>query len=104
GAADASYAVEGVVERHVLLVALSSRVGQGMAADAQGGEADLGHGTGGPGVPHGGQDQRAAGVVEVEERAGAGGGVGSGHAKQAATDPGRCASVADVPTGVRGSG
>ena len=35
GRADAAYAVEGVVERHVLVVALAAGVGQRVAADAQ---------------------------------------------------------------------
>ena len=82
GGADAAYAVEGVVERHVLVVALAARVGQRVAADAERGEAGVGDGPRGPGVPDVGQDQRGAGVVELEQGGGASGDV---HDVEAAT-------------------
>ena len=97
GGADAAYAVEGVVERHVLVVALAARVGERVAADAQRREAGVGDGAGRPGVPDVGQDQRGAGVVEVEQGGGAGGDV---HAPEAATHGGhghRVRDRSDVP-------
>ena len=49
---DAPDPVEGVVERHRLVVALAARIGEGMAADRQGRKPGGDDGLGRPCVPH----------------------------------------------------
>src|SRR5699024_8167326 len=68
---DAGDAGEGLVEAHLLAVAGAQRVGEGVAADGQRLEAGLDGGTGGPGVPHGGEHDGGGLVVEGEQGLGA---------------------------------
>src|SRR5690606_27685282 len=68
---DAGDAGEGLVEAHLLAVAGAQRVGEGVAADGQRLEAGLDGGTGGPGVPHGGEHDGGRLVMEGEQGLGA---------------------------------